>query len=87
MAILAAERKFRGVVTVEPLTSVTDHAHSPEVLLPADRTGMKQDSKIQADQVRAASLQHIGSLVGERACGMTGWHLNCDDGRRANTEP
>jgi len=33
--------------------------------LPASRTGLRQDSKAQAEQVRAVAVERIGGLVGE----------------------
>jgi mRNA interferase MazF len=60
-----AERLGRGVLTVVPVTSKTDRVYSFQVLLPASRTGMRQDSKAQAEQVRAVAVERIGGLVGE----------------------
>jgi mRNA interferase MazF len=60
-----AERLGRGVLTVVPLTSGADRVHPFQGLLPASRTGLRQDSKAQADQVRAVAVERIGGLVGE----------------------
>ena len=53
-----------GVVAVVPLTSNTEVIHPFQVLLTADETGLTVDSKAQAEQVRAADVQRVGSLVG-----------------------
>ena len=60
-----AERLGRGVLTVVPVTSRTERVHPFQVLLPAARTGLRQDSKAQAEQVRAVAVERIGGLVGE----------------------
>lgn len=60
-----AERLGRGVLTVVPVTSRTDRVYPFQVLLPASRTGLRQDSKAQAEQVRAVAVERIGGLVGE----------------------
>ena len=60
----AAARLRRGVVTVVPLTSNVTRVHPFQVLLPASETGLRQDSKAQAEQVRAVAIQRVGSKVG-----------------------
>ena len=60
-----AERLGRGVLTVVPVTSRTDRVHPFQVLLPASRTGLRQDSKAQAEQVRAVAVESIAGLFGE----------------------
>jgi mRNA interferase MazF len=60
-----AERLGRGVLTVVPVTSKSDRVHPFQVLLPASRTGLRHDSKAQAEQVRAVAVERIGGLVGE----------------------
>ena len=60
-----AERLGRGVLTVVPVTSRTARVHPVQVLLPASRTGLRQNSKAQAEQVRAVAVERIGGLVGE----------------------
>jgi mRNA interferase MazF len=61
----AAERLGGGVLTVVPVTSNTDRVYPFQVLLPASRTGLAQDSKAQAEQVRAVTVERIGTKVGE----------------------
>ena len=60
-----AERLGRGVLTVVPVTSKTVRVYPFQILLPASRTGLSQDSKAQAEQVRAVAVERIGGLVGE----------------------
>jgi mRNA interferase MazF len=60
-----AERLGRGVLTVVPVTSRTDRVYPFQVLLTASRTGLPEDSKAQAEQVRAVAVERIGGLVGE----------------------
>lgn len=59
-----ALRFGRGVVTVVPLTSNVARVFPFQVLLPARRTGLKVDSKAQAEQVRAVDLERIGDRLG-----------------------
>ena len=59
-----AARLGRGVVTIVPITSNIEFVHPFQVLLTADETGLTVDSKAQAEQVRAADVQRVGSLVG-----------------------
>ncbi len=63
-ANLAAERGGRGVVTVVPVTSNVARVYPFQILLPAGDTGLRTDSKAQAEQVRAVSVERLGSLVG-----------------------
>ena len=64
-ANVATERSRRGVVTVVPVTSNVARVHPFQVLLPADETGLHQDSKAQAEQVRSVSVQRLGRRVGQ----------------------
>ena len=59
-----AARLGRGVITVVPVTSNTDHIHPFQVLLPANETGLDVDSKAQAEQVRAVAVERLGEVVG-----------------------
>ena len=60
----AAEQLGRGVLTVVPVTSRTEYVYPFQVLLPAARTGMRHDSKAQAEQVRSGAFERIGKIVG-----------------------
>lgn len=57
-------RLGRGVVTVVPVTSNVRRVFSFQVLLPADATGLRVDSKAQAEQVRALSVERVGGVLG-----------------------
>ena len=63
-ANLAAARLGRGVVTVVPVTSATARVYPFQVLLPAADTGLRNDSKAQAEQVRAVAVERLGARVG-----------------------
>ncbi len=54
----------RGVVTVVPVTSSIERVHPFQVLLPARATGLRQDSKAQAEQVRSVAVQRLGPRIG-----------------------
>jgi len=54
----------RGTVTVVPVTSNIARIHPFQVLLPAADTGLRFDSKAQAEQVRAVSIGRVGSPLG-----------------------
>ncbi|MBO0835411.1 MAG: type II toxin-antitoxin system PemK/MazF family toxin, partial [Actinobacteria bacterium] len=47
-----ATRLGRGVITVVPITSNVARMHPFQVLLRADQTGLRQNSKAQAEQIR-----------------------------------
>jgi mRNA interferase MazF len=59
-----AERLGRGVITVVPVTSNTERIYPFQVLLPASATGLRMDSKAQAEQVRSVAVERIGKRVG-----------------------
>ncbi len=59
----AAERAGRGVVTVVPVTSNVARVFPFQTLLPADATGLRVDSKAQAEQIRSVSLERVGPVV------------------------
>lgn len=59
-----AARLGRGVVTIVPITSNTARAFPFQVLLPAEETGIRIDSKAQAEQVRSVSVERIGPVIG-----------------------
>lgn len=63
-ANLAAARLGRGVITVVPVTSATDRVYPFQVLLRAADTGLSNDSKAQAEQVRAVAVERLGARVG-----------------------
>ncbi len=59
-----AARLGRGVVTVVPITSNVAQVYPFQVLLPASETGVRVDSKAQAEQVRSVSVERLGPVVG-----------------------
>ena len=59
-----AARLGRGVVTVVPITSNVTRVFAFQVLLPAELTGLRIDSKAQCEQVRSISVQRLGSILG-----------------------
>jgi mRNA interferase MazF len=60
----AAVRLARGVVTVVPVTSNVTRVFPFQVLLRADLTGLRVDSKAQAEQVRSIAVERIGPVLG-----------------------
>lgn len=60
----AVERLGRGVVTVVPMTSNTATVHPFQVLMARERTGLRSDSKAQAEQVRSIDVSRLGRRVG-----------------------
>jgi len=61
----AASRSGRGVVTVVPVTSNIARVLPFQTLLPAASTGLRVDSKAQAEQVRSVALERVGPVVGQ----------------------
>jgi mRNA interferase MazF len=60
----AAARLGRGVLTIVPMTTNSDTIHPFQVLLEASDTGLAEDCKAQAEQVRSVDVQRIGRRVG-----------------------
>ena len=60
----AAQRMGRGVVTVVPVTSSVARVFAFQALLPAEETGLRVESKAQAEQVRSVAVERIGQVVG-----------------------
>jgi mRNA interferase MazF len=60
-----ATRLGRGVITVVPVTLNTARIYPFQVLLPARQTGLRQDSKAQAEQVRSVAVERVGGTVGQ----------------------
>ena len=60
----AAERLGRGVVTVVPVTSNVRRVLPFQTLLPAGMTGLRVDSKAQAEQVRSIDSARVGPVLG-----------------------
>ena len=63
-ANVTAQRLGRGVITVVPVTSNVARVLPFQALLPATRTGLRRDSKAQAEQVRSVSVERVGPVLG-----------------------
>jgi mRNA interferase MazF len=59
-----ARRLGRGVVTVVPVTSNAERIFAFQVLVPAGTAGLNRDSKIQAEQLRAVSVDRLTERIG-----------------------
>ena len=59
-----AARLGRGVITVVPITSNLTHVYPFQVALPAEETGLRMDSKAQAEQIRSVSVERLGPALG-----------------------
>ena len=64
-ANVTAARLGRGVVTVIPVTSNIDRIFPFQVLLPVELTGLRADSKAQAEQVRSVAVVRLGPVLGQ----------------------
>ncbi len=60
----SAARLGRGVITVVPVTTNVQRVYPFQVFLSAGVTGLKQDSKAQAEQVRSISVDRVLDKVG-----------------------
>ena len=63
-ANLSAATLGRGVVTVVPVTSNIKRVYPFQVRLPATETGLGVDSKAQAEQLRAVSVDRVRRQLG-----------------------
>jgi len=54
----------RGVVTVVPLTSNVEKVYPFQVKIHRGESGLRVDSKAQAEQIRAVAVSRIGKQVG-----------------------
>ncbi|GAB2887452.1 type II toxin-antitoxin system PemK/MazF family toxin [Nocardioides pacificus] len=78
-----AERLGRGVVTVVPITSNVERVLPFQVLLPAVATGLRQDSKAQAEQVRSLAVERLGAALGRVPAGVM---VQLDDALRLHLQ-
>ena len=60
-----AHRLGRGVITVVPVTSNVANVYPFQVLLPSTASGLRVDSKAQAEQVRSVAVERVGERVGQ----------------------
>lgn len=63
-ANMTAARLGRGVITVVPVTSNVARIYPFQVLLPGAETGLRRDSKAQAEQVRSVAVERLGQRLG-----------------------
>jgi mRNA interferase MazF len=54
-----------GVVTVVPLTSNTARVYSFQTLIPPKGTGLRKESKAQAEQIRAVDVHRLERRIGK----------------------
>jgi len=59
-----ADRMGRGVITVVPVTSNVARVFPFQTLLPAQLTGLRRDSKAQAEQIRSVTVERLGLVLG-----------------------
>ncbi|WP_424949228.1 type II toxin-antitoxin system PemK/MazF family toxin [Deinococcus sp.] len=59
----SVDRLGAGVVTVVPLTTNTNRVYDFQVLLAAADTGLNEDSKAQAEQVRSVASSRLGQTA------------------------
>lgn len=59
-----AARLGRGVVTIVPVTSNLANIYPFQVALPAEETGLRVNSKAQAEQIRSVSVERVGPPLG-----------------------
>ena len=52
------------MITVVPITSNVARVYPFQVLLTADQSGLSQDSKAHAEQVRSVAVERIGRHMG-----------------------
>jgi mRNA interferase MazF len=71
----SAERAGKGVLTVVPVTSNTTRVYPFQLLLTAEACGLSIDSKAQAEQVRAVSVDRLYHLIGRVPVDLMG-HLD-----------
>ena len=60
----SAARLGRGVVTIVPVTSNTAQVHPFQVLLNAEETGLRVDSKSRGELIRSVSVERLGPVIG-----------------------
>lgn len=62
-----AGRLGRGVITVVPVTSNVERVYPFQTLLPVNETGLRTDSKAQAEQIRFVTVERVGPVLGRVA--------------------
>ncbi|WP_411282765.1 type II toxin-antitoxin system PemK/MazF family toxin [Lapillicoccus sp.] len=59
-----AAKLGRGVVTVVPVTSSVARVYPFQVALASVESGLRVDSKAEAEQVRSVSVERVGPVLG-----------------------
>ena len=59
-----AARLGRGVVTVVPVSSNVTRIFDFQTFLDARSTGLRVDSKAQAEEIRSVTIERVGAIVG-----------------------
>jgi mRNA interferase MazF len=59
-----AARLGRGVITVAPMTTNVSRVYPFQVEVKATESGLEQDSKVQAEQVRSVSVERVRRAIG-----------------------
>ena len=57
--------QFADTVTVIPITSKTEKTYPFETFLPAQETGLPEDSKAKCNQIRTVDKRRLIKLIGE----------------------
>jgi mRNA interferase MazF len=60
----SATRLGRGVITVVPVSSNVTRVFPFQTRLPAEETGLRVESKAQAEQVRSVAIERLGPVIG-----------------------
>ena len=63
-ANITAANLGRGVITVVPVTSNVSKIHPFQVFVAARDSGLRLDSKAQAEQVRSVAVERVGKRLG-----------------------
>ena len=71
------------LVPLVPITSNTGRIYPFQVLLPAADTGLRHDSKAQAEQIRSVAAQRLGAVLGRAPAALM---AQLDDALRLHLE-
>ena len=71
-ANVVAARLGRGVVTVVPVRSNVSRVFPFQVLLPAESSGLRAESKAHCEQVRSVVVQRLGPVLGQLPASVMG---------------
>lgn len=57
--------RFSSTITVVPITSSTDKVYPFEVLLQTGESGLRNESKAKANQIRTIDQRRLGNRIGK----------------------